>query len=175
MGTKRKQIAFDLDTNVLKQIFGANYTKAYDDIGRFLKDDFDHIQGSVYISKKPMTNMYVFHYIKDLKNQYPYLDKCVRDISLSSISISRNKNLNQLFSYDGTAGKYKTAAKVKREPKILYSSVTPKQLQKLIDSGIPFEMKRSPTDCMIRYSSEHRDKIEKILSSVKKQNRQIKR
>ncbi len=103
MRNTRKQIAFDLDTNVLKQIFGENYTKACYDIARFLKNDFDHIQGSVYISKRPVT--YIFFYLcQELEKQYTYLEKCVRDISLSGLSISRNKNINQLFSYDGEAG-----------------------------------------------------------------------
>jgi len=37
---RRKQITFDLDTKILKQIFGEkNYTQAYKDIKRFMLDN----------------------------------------------------------------------------------------------------------------------------------------
>ena len=37
MSKSKKQITFDIDTNVAKQMFGNNYTKVYDDIEHFFK------------------------------------------------------------------------------------------------------------------------------------------
>lgn len=86
MSRTKKQIAFDIDTNVVKQILGTNYTKIYDDIERFLKKDFNHIQGSVYVSKKPMTSTTVYLFMSDLLQKYPYISKCVRDITFTNVT-----------------------------------------------------------------------------------------
>ena len=103
---KRKQISFDIDTNVGKMIFGERgYTKIYADIRRFMKKEgWRHIEGSVYMSGQPMSSSDVAYMIDSIKEKYPYLDKCVREIHQTDVS--NVHSLNQYFSYDGTPGQY---------------------------------------------------------------------
>ena len=103
---KRKQVSFDIDTNVAKKIFGEHgYTKVYKDIRKFMKsENWKHIEGSVYMSDQSMYNTNILRLIKKMKEQYPYLDKCVREIHKTDIS--NIHSLNQYFSYDGTPGQY---------------------------------------------------------------------
>ena len=117
---KRKQVSFDIDTNVAKKIFGEkSYTKIYADIRRFMKKwNWKPIEGSVYVSRQPMSNSNVAYMIEIIKEKYPYLDKCVREIHQADVS--KVHSLNQYFSYDGTPGQYEQQeSKVdghKREP-----------------------------------------------------------
>lgn len=106
----RKQITFDLDTNVLKEIHGKkSYTKGYSDIKSFMeKNDFKHIEGSVYSSVKTMNNQEVLDLIDSLKEEYEYLDKCVRDMHMTDIG--ETHSLGGQFSYDGTAGEFANTA-----------------------------------------------------------------
>lgn len=103
---KRKQISFDIDTKVAKRIHGEQgYARIYADIRRFMKkEEWKHIEGSVYMSAHPMSNADVAYMIKELKKQYPYLEKCVREIHQTDVS--NIHSLNQYFTYDGTPGKY---------------------------------------------------------------------
>lgn len=103
---KRKQVSFDIDTNVGKQIFGdQGYTKIYADIRRFMKKEgWKHIEGSVYMSMHPMKNGDILYMIEEIKAKYPYLEKCVREIHQADVS--NVHSLNQYFSYDGTPGQY---------------------------------------------------------------------
>ena len=53
--SRRVQIAFDLDTNKLKDVYtkatGKTYTSAYKDIEKFMiSKGYEHRQGSVYHS-----------------------------------------------------------------------------------------------------------------------------
>ena len=52
MSAKRKQITFDIDTNICKQIFGNDkFRRPYKDIRKFFEEnDWIHIEGSMYIS-----------------------------------------------------------------------------------------------------------------------------
>lgn len=106
MGLRRKQFSFDLDTDVCKKILGdKNYTKAYKDIGNFLKEnDCSHIEGSVYASNHGLDNMGVVRLLGDLLEKYPYLTKCVKEIHHANVP--NIHSLNQYFSYDGTPGQY---------------------------------------------------------------------
>lgn len=103
---KRKQISFDIDTKVAKRIHGEqSYTRIYNDIRKFMeKEEWKHIEGSVYMSANPMSNSDVAYIIKEMKKQYPYLEKCVREIHQADVS--NVHSLNQYFSYDGTPGQY---------------------------------------------------------------------
>lgn len=103
---KRKQITFDIDTNVAKMILGEeNYTNIYANIRRFMeKEGWRHIEGSVYMSSRPTDNTKVAYMIEQIKEKYPYLDKCVRE--MHQTDISNVHSLNQYFSYDGTPGRY---------------------------------------------------------------------
>lgn len=103
---KRKQISFDIDTNVAKKIFGEqSYTKIYGDIREFMEnEDWKHIEGSVYMSGKPLSNADISYMIQDIKRHYPYLEKCIREIHQADVS--NVHSLNQYFAYDGTPGQY---------------------------------------------------------------------
>ena len=103
---KHKQITFDLDTNVLKQIHGEkNYTKAYSDIRSFMKsNNFEHIEGSVYASKDILDDSEVLEILDDLKEKHEYLDKSVKD--LHQTDIGETHSLGFCFDYDGTPGKF---------------------------------------------------------------------
>ena len=103
---RRKQISFDLDTNVLKQIHGEkNYIKAYSDIRSFMESSgFEHIEGSVYASKSILDDSEVLEIIDDLKEKYEYLDKSVKE--LHQTDIGETHSLGYCFDYDGTPGKF---------------------------------------------------------------------
>ncbi len=61
MRAKRKQITFDLDTNVCKKIFGKdNFRQPYKEIRDFFRENgFIHIEGSSYMSNHEMSNLAV--------------------------------------------------------------------------------------------------------------------
>lgn len=102
---KRKQLTFDIDTNVAKQILGEhNYTHVYSDIRSFMeKEKWKHIEGSVYVSNVPIDNTDMFWMIQSMKEKYPYLTKCVRE--MHQADISKVHSLNHYFEYDGTPGR----------------------------------------------------------------------
>lgn len=117
---KRKQVSFDIDTKVTKKILGEqSYTKIYADIREFMKKrGWQHIEGSVYMSKHPMGNGDILYLIDEMKEKYPYFEKCIKEIHQADIS--NVHSLNQYFSYDGTPGQYERAQdnsdRQKREP-----------------------------------------------------------
>lgn len=102
----KKQISFDLDTNVLKQILGErNYTEAYYSIKKFMKEnDWKHVEGSIYVSNKQITNPQAQLTVRKLKKKIPYLSKAVREIHITNVS--NIYSLSYMFDYDGTPGKY---------------------------------------------------------------------
>jgi len=65
---KYRSINFDLDTKKLKEHYpNKNYTNAYEDIKKFLiKNDFEHRQGSGYISEKELSNFEISSILKEL-------------------------------------------------------------------------------------------------------------
>lgn len=115
MPEKRKQLTFDIDTKVAKEVLGEkNYTTVYTNIRDFMKSEgWIHIEGSVYMSSKPLSTTKIAHLINGLKKQYPYIEKCIR--SMHQSDISKVHSLDYLFEYDGTAGKYAQKEDVKQE------------------------------------------------------------
>ncbi len=103
---RRKQLTFDIDTNVARKILGEqNYTNIYANIRKFMeREGWKHIEGSVYMSNRPVDNGDVTYLIQDMKKQYPYLDKCVKE--MHQTDISKIHSLNYYFEYDGTPGRY---------------------------------------------------------------------
>ena len=102
MNKSKKQITFDIDTKIAEIILGKNYNVVYYYLREFLKDSFVHIEGSVYMSEEPMTNMDISLYIDKLKGEYPYLDKMVRAIHQSDIS--NVHSILHYFNYDESPG-----------------------------------------------------------------------
>ncbi|EHL19162.1 hypothetical protein HMPREF9628_01719 [Peptoanaerobacter stomatis] len=100
MANSFKQIAFDLDTKSLKIYYlKNNWRKAYEDIKGFMyKNSFAWIQGSVYTSKRNMSNSNIRNIIRGLQIKFPYLNKCVRDIVVTNIG--KTYKLNNLFDKD---------------------------------------------------------------------------
>jgi virulence-associated protein VapD len=116
---KRKQITFDVDTRVARMILGkSSYTKIYMDIQKFMEDhEWQHIQGSVYISRKPLNYTDVSYLLYRLLEQYPYITKCIRDICQTDVP-ERIYSMNWQFDYDGTPGRFaKPEPEHKMQPK----------------------------------------------------------
>lgn len=95
--TAKKQISFDLDTKELKKYYPKkNWRKAYDDIKAFMiLNDFEWIQGSVYVSRTGLRQNIVFNLIRDLCNKFPYLNKSMRDCVVTNVG--KTHNLNAMF------------------------------------------------------------------------------
>ena len=101
----KKQIIFDIDTKVAKQILGKNYTSIYNKIRYFFKSNgFEHIEGSGYMSNYSLDYYDVIDIIDRMKIEFPYIEKCVRDIRVTEIT--KQHSLNHMLDYDGTPGKY---------------------------------------------------------------------
>lgn len=115
MASKRKQITFDIDTKVCKQIFGdEKFRQPYKDIGDFLKKyNFKHIEGSSYMSNNGMSNMVLSNIIDDLVAKYPYLTKCVK--KMHQTDVCNIHSLESHFEYDGTPGKFAQKEKVEQK------------------------------------------------------------
>ena len=100
---KQKQLIFDIDTTVAKELCGSKYNHLYDKIEDFLlKNGFEHVQGSGYESIKPMSNIALLKTVRSLKKSIPELNECMRDIRVADIS--KSHDLNSLFSYSGSGG-----------------------------------------------------------------------
>ena len=82
--TKRKSINFDLDTNKLKAL--GIYPDAYKQLGKsFMKYDFEHRQGSGYISRNKLYNSDVLDVIKKVVKENEWLKDCAKKIDVTDI------------------------------------------------------------------------------------------
>lgn len=97
MAQTRKQLAFDLDTNLLKKYYPSkSYNNAYDVIKRHMQNNgFSWVQGSVYISDKAISYQFVSEIIEALIERNPWLNLCMRDCKLSNLG--KEYDLNSLF------------------------------------------------------------------------------
>jgi virulence-associated protein VapD len=100
MATGRKQISFDLDTTALKDYYPKkNWQHAYDDIKRHMKNnEFSWLQGSVYVSDKPLPERRAINIIGKLVDRYKWLHICMRDCVVTNIG--KEHGLNHLFDKD---------------------------------------------------------------------------
>ncbi len=103
---KIKQVAFDVDTRVTKKILGdKKYTQIYKDIRTFMENNgFTHIQGSVYLSEKPMSNTRVHILVRQMLADKPYILKCVR--TMTQTDVGKRYDMDALFQHDGTPGQF---------------------------------------------------------------------
>lgn len=94
MAETRKQIAFDLDTKALETYYPSeSWNNAYEVIKRhMLKNGFSWLQGSVYISKKPVTSAEVTNILDELVVKNPWLNLCMRDCREANIGKEHSKN-----------------------------------------------------------------------------------
>lgn len=72
MAKTRKQLTFDLDTNALK--------------------NFSWLQGSVYVSDKPVTSYNIAKVLKELVEKNNWLNLCMRDCRETDIGREHSKN-----------------------------------------------------------------------------------
>lgn len=107
----KRQLMFDLDTKVTEEILGPGYRKIYKDIEKYLKQyGFEHVEGSGYISNAEISDSKVFRILRNLKKEYPYLTKCVKDMRIADITSFNS--LAKEFTYDGSPGIYKNYYKI---------------------------------------------------------------
>lgn len=80
-------IAFDLDTAVLKDLYGSeSWQNAYGDIKRTLVGlGFDHQQGSVYFGSAEITAVKCVLAAQKLSQTYPWFKPSVSDIRMLRI------------------------------------------------------------------------------------------
>jgi virulence-associated protein VapD len=79
-------IAFDLDTNTLKESLGDNYPKAYADIkGVLVKYGFSHQQGSVYFGENGVDAVRAVTATQKLTKTFPWFAASVSDIRMLRI------------------------------------------------------------------------------------------
>ncbi|MBW9213194.1 hypothetical protein [Bulleidia sp. zg-1006] len=102
----RKQIAFDLDTELLDSYYPSkSWRNAYSDIKRYMEENgFEWNQGSVYISKKSITNREAIEIFQDLLNEYDWLNLANRETTLTTAKDSEldltkfcNRNIELVY------------------------------------------------------------------------------
>jgi len=74
-----------------------------------------HIEGSVYMSRKPLSATKIAHLINRMKKKYPYLTKCIRN--MHQADISNIHSLEHHFEYDGTPGIYAKEKDISKDTK----------------------------------------------------------
>lgn len=94
MAGGRKQIAFDLDTKALEIYYPTeSWNNAYDVIKRhMLKNGFSWLQGSVYVSDKPINSTKTTRILRTLVKKNPWLNQCMRDCRETNIGKEHSKN-----------------------------------------------------------------------------------
>lgn len=82
-----KALNFDLDTEKLKEAYSVKkYTKAYDEIRKFLKaNGFNHRQGSGYNSKEKITTPQLMDILENLFEKYPKIKECVKKLDATNV------------------------------------------------------------------------------------------
>ena len=82
----RKNINFDIDTNMYTEITGKAAPSAYYELRKFLEsNDFLHRQGSGYISKYPMKPYEISDMITKMSQKFPWLKSCVKEFDVTNI------------------------------------------------------------------------------------------
>ena len=98
----RKQIAFDLSQDALKQYYPHTdppqnpqfYKKAYADIQRFMTaNGFEHRQYSVYTSVGRLTNLDVIALMEQMAERFPWLSACVNELDVTNIGVQHSLKL----------------------------------------------------------------------------------
>ena len=82
----RKALNFDLDTKKYEEFTGKHSPLAYAEIRNFLKrNDFEHRQGSGYISKDSLNDGKIFAIIQNMSIELQWLRSCVKQIDVTNI------------------------------------------------------------------------------------------
>lgn len=81
----RKAINFDLSVHELEKYY-SDYRKAYYDIKKFFrKQDFEHRQGSGYVSKERLGQADIADLLDSMSAELPWLGECVTRIDITNI------------------------------------------------------------------------------------------
>ena len=82
-----KAINFDLDTKILDEIHpSGSYNKAYYDLKRFFaKKNFEHRQGSGYVSSQKLTRVDIYRVIEDMSPSLPWMSDAVKKFDVTNI------------------------------------------------------------------------------------------
>lgn len=88
----RIQIAFDMDTKKLKDIYssqsGKDYTNAYSEIRSTMTNmGYEHAQGSVYHSLEAKSRMDVLTDTKQLMKELPWFGECVNKLDYGQLPV----------------------------------------------------------------------------------------
>jgi len=82
----RKQIAFDLSQEELKEHYGKNHINSYRDLRDFFKkNNWEHSQGSVYVSREPTSYEDMQYLLEEAVKKMPWLEKCAKSIDVTEI------------------------------------------------------------------------------------------
>ncbi len=83
-----KELHFLIDENVTRQILGDNkYTKIYTDLSDFFQEKgWKKLAKNLYISSKELEDGEINQLIVELKERYPYISKCVKDLKQTDIT-----------------------------------------------------------------------------------------
>ena len=87
---QQKGIYFDLDSKLLERYYPKkDWHNAYKDVRLFLeKEGFEHIQGSGYHSKDPLSEVKVMAIIHRMIKAMPWLEQCVNVCTISDVPIT---------------------------------------------------------------------------------------
>ena len=80
-------IAFDLDTETLKELYPApSWNNAYSDIRRFLEENgFEHKQGSVYFGRDSIDAVNCVLIVQQMSLEFDWFEPSVQDIRMLRI------------------------------------------------------------------------------------------
>lgn len=85
MASSKREISFDLDTNALSKYYD-NISMAYSDLrNEFERVGFIHRQGSVYNSKRCLSDIEVTKTLKNVCDKLPWISECAKEVDLTNI------------------------------------------------------------------------------------------
>ena len=82
-----KAINFDLDRHILNDVHpSGDYRRAYHDLKKFFtKRNFDHKQGSGYVSIDKLTSIDIFELLDDLYHVLPWISDAVKAFDVTNV------------------------------------------------------------------------------------------
>lgn len=85
MASSKREISFDLDTKALSKYYD-NISMAYSDLhNEFERVGFIHRQGSVYNSKRCLSDVEVTKALKNVCDKLPWISECAKEVDLTNI------------------------------------------------------------------------------------------
>lgn len=94
MANTRKQITFDSDTKALEKYYPTkSWNNAYEVIKNHMSNNgFEWLQGSVYVSTKPVSSAKMTNILLALVEANPWLNLCMRDCRETNVGKEHSKN-----------------------------------------------------------------------------------